>query len=202
MAESRPAFLFYTKDWVASTRALPADARGAYINLLAYAWDNDGLPLDDEDRRLIAGVEKGAWRRVWEKLASKWIERDGSLVNAKLERVRLESETFTLDMRSLGRAGGRASARAREKKFGSAAPRSGSRSASVEQHPNPVREPVREAGSHERTNPASASAITDQDTKCVYQDLQGSAPERPHTHTAQDIETARALRMLRDGSTR
>lgn len=163
MIEDRPAFLFYSKDWAASTRAFSAEVRGAYINLLAYAWDNNGLPTDEEDLRLIAGVERSSWKRVWDKLAPKWVEQDGVLVNRKLERVRVESEAFTLNVQALGRAGGRASARARARKYGSAAPRTASRTGSHEQRMKRVHEAVPEAGSPERTKPASASASADLD---------------------------------------
>ena len=47
-AEPSPAFLFYVKDWLgdAKVRAMSNEARGVYIDLLCYCWQDGALPAD------------------------------------------------------------------------------------------------------------------------------------------------------------
>jgi uncharacterized protein YdaU (DUF1376 family) len=113
--EPRPWFPFYGKDWTSSTRNLSPEAKGCYIDLLAYAWDNGSIPLDEEERRLITGADRAQWRRVWSKLEARFaITEDGRLVNPRLERIRFEATSF--------QRAGQASAEARKRRNGTAQP--------------------------------------------------------------------------------
>lgn len=85
-----PAFPFYAFDWLSSsTRAMSLAARGAYVDLLAFAWDQHGLPADTEALRRMTGASPDEWALVWPELATKFpIAADGRRRNAKLEEVR------------------------------------------------------------------------------------------------------------------
>ena len=110
MADSLPWFPLYPTDLMTSTCHLSADAFGAYMRLLCYAWDNHGLPLDDDDRRRIAGIDPAPWPAVWAKIAGKWEERDGRLWNAREEEERAKAITRAQSASAAGKASGRARA--------------------------------------------------------------------------------------------
>lgn len=110
MPETRPSFPFYAKDWLASTRGLSGAARGYHIDMLALSWLNGGCDLDPETLRRSVGAEKAEWRRVWPELATRWQERDGRMVNPRLERVREEATAYSEARALAGSKGGKAKA--------------------------------------------------------------------------------------------
>src|SRR6184192_797030 len=84
-----PAFQFYVKDWLSSptTRTMSLEAKGAYIQLLATAWDGEppgSLPKDDERLRMLAGASDAEWMRVRVPVLSNFSDVRGKLVNKKL----------------------------------------------------------------------------------------------------------------------
>ena len=58
---------FYGKDWLASSTVsrMPLEARGAFIHLLCYQWEEGFIPDDREEIRLMLGCEKKALDRIW-----------------------------------------------------------------------------------------------------------------------------------------
>jgi len=114
MAEQRPSFRFYAKDWLASTRGLSGAARGYHIDMLALAWLNGGCDLDPETLRRSVGADKSEWRKVWPSLAPRWTEVNGRLINRRLETVREESTAFSEARRIAGKKGGSARANAKQ----------------------------------------------------------------------------------------
>lgn len=106
-----PAFQFYVGDWVLSTRTMPVLARGVHIDLLAYAWDNEGLPADLTELHTFVGLSKTRFRRIWDDhLAQRW-ESDGNgrLLNPRQEEERDKQRRW----REKSAKGGRSSARGR-----------------------------------------------------------------------------------------
>jgi len=86
-----PAFQFYIKDWLSSprVRTMSAEQRGCYINLLAYSWP-EGISYDTPDARstlwALAGMpDADAWGKIAAPVLACFDEKDGRLVNAKLE---------------------------------------------------------------------------------------------------------------------
>jgi uncharacterized protein YdaU (DUF1376 family) len=64
-----PSFQFYVKDWTASpTRQMMSLlAQGAYINLLAVAWDSDPIatiPNRPDDLWRLAGASPAEWEQI------------------------------------------------------------------------------------------------------------------------------------------
>ncbi len=84
-----PAFQFYPADWVMSTRTMPVEARGVYIDLLSFAWTEGGLPADLAGLDSYVGLTKRKFKTLWDThLAPRW-ESDG---NGKLINPRQEAE--------------------------------------------------------------------------------------------------------------
>src|SRR6184192_4295386 len=95
-----PAFQFYVKDWLSSptTRTMSLEAKGAYIQLLATAWDGEppgSLPKDDERLRMLAGASDAEWMRVRVPVLSNFSDVRGKLVNKKLHEQWSRLSQFT-----------------------------------------------------------------------------------------------------------
>jgi len=60
---AKPWFKFHVADFRAEMLLLSPAQRGAYISLLMYYWENEGLPDDDEKLAKIAGMRMRDWRR-------------------------------------------------------------------------------------------------------------------------------------------
>jgi uncharacterized protein YdaU (DUF1376 family) len=133
MAEKRPYFPFYPKDWLgsASVSSIPLAAQGLYMRLLAFAWLSDGLPSDEDALRRLAGVERPEWKRLWPAVKPLWTVHGDRLENRKLEAVR-SGETSFSEAKS---EAGKASARARLRRTGTAQPSNRPRT-EPEQPPN------------------------------------------------------------------
>jgi uncharacterized protein YdaU (DUF1376 family) len=60
---AKPWFKFHVADFRAEMLLLTPAQRGAYISLLMYYWENEGLPDDDHVLAKIAGMRIEDWRR-------------------------------------------------------------------------------------------------------------------------------------------
>lgn len=108
-----PAFQLYVADWVMSTRTIPVEARGVYVDLLCFAWEEKGLPANLEGLHTFVGLPKQKFKALWDAhLMQRW-ESDGNgrLVNPRQERERKKQREW----REKSVKGGRASAQARGK---------------------------------------------------------------------------------------
>ena len=87
-----PSFQFYARDWLASSsvRRMTLAERGAYIDLLAYAWQDGGLPDDDAEIARLLQVSLRVWRTLAPRVRARFEVQDGQLINARLEGVRAE----------------------------------------------------------------------------------------------------------------
>lgn len=103
-----PAFMFYATDWMASTRLLPHEVKGVYIDLLCWQWDKGGVPGDrPSDLAVILGTNGRSTARLWQ-LVRPFFDRspDGLWRNRRLERVRANLAS----MQSVSAKGGKARA--------------------------------------------------------------------------------------------
>ena len=110
MAGKAPAFQFYANDWLGSTNVMlmtPAQ-EGAYIRLLAIAWNapDCGLPDDDEQLAALSRLGEGWFNGGSTILRKCFVCRDGRLYNSRLLAERKKQEEW----RKKSRAGGKASA--------------------------------------------------------------------------------------------
>jgi len=110
MASPLPYLQFYCKEWLASstTRRMPLAARGAYIDLLCYQWEEESIPDDQGEIALMLGVSAKEIAAIW-----KHIERafplceDGVRRNQRVSRDRDLAHAFCERQKANGSRGGR-----------------------------------------------------------------------------------------------
>jgi uncharacterized protein YdaU (DUF1376 family) len=98
-----PAFQFYAKDWTASpTRQMMSlAAQGAYINLLAIAWDSDPIatiPNQPDKLWKLATAMPDEWGLIKDEVLENFepFDEDSTrLVNKRLRRQWLELKEFS-----------------------------------------------------------------------------------------------------------
>lgn len=79
-------FPFFYQDWLIDTMELSTEQKGAYIDLICYAWENGdkGLPNDLKLLRKMSGLKNKKLMAV----LNKFYIRDGRFFNKKLEEIR------------------------------------------------------------------------------------------------------------------
>lgn len=107
-----PAFQFYAKDWLTGTRQLKLPDRGAYIDLLAWSWENGPLPEDTIQIAAIVGASSRDFSAIWRRLSAHWKKTPRGFVNKRLEQERRKQRIYRKLQADKGRAGGRAAATA------------------------------------------------------------------------------------------
>jgi uncharacterized protein YdaU (DUF1376 family) len=114
MANKPPAFQFYVKDWLSSStvRSMSLAARGAYIDLLAFAWQSQPfatLPNDPAQLRRLVGADSAEWADIWPQISECFEVEDGHLVNRRLQDEGRKREEFIKKQQANGAKGGRPS---------------------------------------------------------------------------------------------
>jgi uncharacterized protein YdaU (DUF1376 family) len=92
-----PAFQFYPSDFLGSSKVsrMSLTERGAYITLLAYCWQDGGLPTDTKTLAAMLHVKAIQFDRMWSgPLHECFHERNGKLQNARLEEERKKQADF------------------------------------------------------------------------------------------------------------
>lgn len=79
---------FWPKDYISATRAKRLAERGAYSDLLFFQWELGVLPGDTPTLARLLGVSQDEFNDVWPAIKDKFVERDGGLVNERLEMHR------------------------------------------------------------------------------------------------------------------
>lgn len=86
-----PAFQFYCKDFLSSTkvRRMSNSEVGIYIKLLATCWLDNGLPDDVAVLAQLAGVKQAQFARLWAGVLHEcFYEKHGRLFNERLDKER------------------------------------------------------------------------------------------------------------------
>jgi uncharacterized protein YdaU (DUF1376 family) len=111
---SLPYLKFYPADWLADrqVRTMSPEARGVYWDLLAVAWNEGGIPSDpDELAALFTWLsvkDQRTFRKLWREIEPFWVHgENGSLVNPRQERERMEALKAHERRVEAGRKGGR-----------------------------------------------------------------------------------------------
>ena len=99
-----PAFQFYVKDWLTGTTRLSLAAKGAYIDLLAWSWDNGPLPLKVREIAKVIGAVWREFARVWKEVARHWTRTAVGFINPRLETERRKQRAFRRLQAQKGRA--------------------------------------------------------------------------------------------------
>lgn len=81
-----PALQWFPRDWIADTRHLTLEQRGAHHDLLMFAWcrPKPELPDDDADLARFLGITVGRWRKIRPAIESLWQVADGVWTHKRL----------------------------------------------------------------------------------------------------------------------
>lgn len=100
-----PAFQFYPRDWVMSTRVMTPEQRGVYMDLLCFAWDANGLPDEPREMAAMVGISAQKFARIWAVIGGKFVQgEDGRWRNPRQEKQRDELEELREKRRRAGQA--------------------------------------------------------------------------------------------------
>jgi uncharacterized protein YdaU (DUF1376 family) len=83
---------WFPRDYLAATRGLTLAERGAYTDLLWFAWDMGALPNDPKRLARMLGVESVEFDAVWPAIMAKFVLTETGIVNERLERERQHSQ--------------------------------------------------------------------------------------------------------------
>lgn len=116
MPNHSPAFQFYPNDWLGSTNIMlmsPAE-EGAYIRLLAIAWNSPdcGLPDDDSQLSVLSRLGEGWFNGASAKVRACFFSRNNRLYNSRLLQEKKKQDEW----RKKSRGGGIQSGKARRLK--------------------------------------------------------------------------------------
>lgn len=102
-----PYFPFYPADWLADAevRAMTLAQRGAYIDLLAIGWREDGLPDDVPSLARMIGGKPALVKQV---LAIMYVKRGGRFRNKRQESERKAAQATSRKRAAAGSKGGKA----------------------------------------------------------------------------------------------
>lgn len=158
----------YCREWLADTRHLSCEVRGAYGDLLDHQWLDGWLADDLEELQRRAGATDKEWRRIWPKLEPYFpVDRDGMRRNGKLERVRVKH----LGKAKNGSKGGSASASEHASESASKPP---SEQASTDASKLPAPLPALDIRHQSQTSTATAAAPSRAMARLINR-LQGDA---------------------------
>ena len=104
----RPSMPFYAGDWLGGTSLLTTAAKGAYIDMLATAWETG--PIPNTPVALYRAMRLGPddnFEALWSELRPKWTLTAEGWINAKVEQVREKYDTFIARQSANGKRGGR-----------------------------------------------------------------------------------------------
>lgn len=81
-----PAFQFYPKDFLMDDKVavMNLEQIGAYMKLLCYCWNNNGLPGDEEELKEMCGNPQN-WDKIWKKVGKCFYKNSGKLYNKRLD---------------------------------------------------------------------------------------------------------------------
>lgn len=97
-----PAFLFYPKDWLEGTADLSPEAKGIYIDFLCYQHQRGSLPVEPKKLARLARLSAQEFTEIWAEISEKFEEKNGFLVNEKLNDVSNQRELIAKQKRISG----------------------------------------------------------------------------------------------------
>lgn len=90
ISKKDPAFLFYSKDWLAGTAEMLPEEKGVYIDLLCHQHQNGDLPTDTRRLAKMVGLSEQEFLPIWNVLKAKFQPNGERLVNRKLTGLMTE----------------------------------------------------------------------------------------------------------------
>lgn len=96
---------FYVGDYLSATGRLTTEQHGAYLLLLLDYWKNGPPPNNDAVLGQIARMSPTGWRKTKPALMGFFDERDGLLIQKRVEQERTRSVEITEERSKAGKAG-------------------------------------------------------------------------------------------------
>ena len=87
----QPFLPLFFGDFLASTAEWEGEERALYLLLMGYQWSLESLPTDPRRVCKLVGFDPELFDRCWPVVSRKFVERDGRLVNQRLETHREKS---------------------------------------------------------------------------------------------------------------
>ncbi len=109
---SRPWYKWYPGDWIADTRMLSLEEKGAYRELLDAIWLQGPIEFSPRFLGRLLGIHGNSARRFMRVLGPFFTHENGRITHEKLERQRVEVTEKRENARRAGRKGGVANAEA------------------------------------------------------------------------------------------
>jgi 5-methylcytosine-specific restriction endonuclease McrA len=92
-------------DFLASTADWQGEERSLYLTLLGYQWSLGSLPADLVRIRKLVDWDREMFDRCWPVVSAKFVEREGRLVNGRLEKHREKVHELSDKRSATGRRG-------------------------------------------------------------------------------------------------
>lgn len=107
-----PYLPFDTDAWIAATRHLTVEQRGAYFELLLFAWrsSTNDLPNDPKQLAQMLGISGHKWRSIAPKVLPFFDEESGRLTQKRLKKTRKNVSSLIEKKRKAGIASAKARA--------------------------------------------------------------------------------------------
>jgi uncharacterized protein YdaU (DUF1376 family) len=100
---------WFPRDYLAATRGMTLAERGAYTDLLWFAWDMGALPNDPKRLARMLGVSADEFAEVWPAIKPKFaLTETGGIENKRLERERRYSVEMRKKALERAKSGGKA----------------------------------------------------------------------------------------------
>ena len=90
-----PAFQFYVKDFLTDDKVvvMNMEARGVYITLLCFCWNNNGLTNDQEGLKEMCGNPVN-WEKIWGKVGKCFYVKGEKLFNKRLDKEAMKQKKW------------------------------------------------------------------------------------------------------------
>lgn len=114
---SKEPFLpLFFGDFLASTAEWEGEERSLYLLLLGYQWSLGSLPCEPRRICKLVGWDSVCFDRYWTAVSTKFVTKDGRLLNERLEQHRARSKEVS-DKRAIAGAKGGATTQANAKQL-------------------------------------------------------------------------------------
>ncbi len=106
-----PYLPLYVGDYLADTRQLSLEARGAYTDIIFYTWKTRRF-LDDDPKKMcrMLGIQKRQWTKIRDELEPYFDLSDGTFFQTKMDDLVTKTTQILNKKREAGSKGGKAKA--------------------------------------------------------------------------------------------
>lgn len=104
----QPFLPLFFGDFLASTAEWTGEEQALYLLLLGHQWSLGSLPTDVSKLARLARWDRKGFDRCWSQVSEKFVERDGRLINERLEQHRTRASEIAGKRAAAGRRGAEA----------------------------------------------------------------------------------------------